>query len=88
LFAKRALAYAVEAADARHSDQVSCEDLLDGVLRDLQTDAERGLSRSERRHLDQLGWELPARHPALQLLAEHGTDPAQLRRRLRPDAPA
>lgn len=88
LFAKRALAYAVEAADARNSDQVSCEDLLDGVLRDLQTDAERGLSRSERRHLDQLGWELPARHPALQLLAEHGADPAQLRRRLRPDAPA
>jgi hypothetical protein len=88
LFAKRALAYAVEAADARHSDQVSCEDLLDGVLRDLQTDAGRGLSRSERRHLDQLGWQLPARHPALRLLAEHGVDPAQLRGRLRPPGPA
>ena len=84
LFAKRALAYAVETADARHSDQVSCEDLLDGVLRDLQTDAERGLSRSERRHLDQLGWELPAGHPALRLLAEHGADPAELRERLSP----
>jgi hypothetical protein len=87
LFAKRALAYAVEAADARHSAQVSCEDLLDGVLRDLQTDAERGLSRSERRHLDQLGWELPAGHPALRLLAEHGVDPAEFRGRLWPDGP-
>jgi hypothetical protein len=44
LFAKRSLASAVEAADVRDSDQVSCEDLLDGVLRDLQTDTERGLS--------------------------------------------
>jgi hypothetical protein len=87
LFAKRALAYAAEAADDRHSEQVSCEDLLDGVLRDLQTDAERGLSRSERRHLAQLGWELPAGHPALRLLAEHGVDPADLRRRLFSDRP-
>jgi ATP-dependent Clp protease ATP-binding subunit ClpA len=87
LFAKRALTYAVEAADARHSDQVSCQDLLDGVLRDLQTDAARGLSRSERRHLDQLGWELPPGHPGLRLLAEHGVDPAELRRRLLPDGP-
>jgi hypothetical protein len=87
LFAKRALAYAVEAADARRSEQVSCEDLLDGVLRDLQTDAARGLSRSERRHLDQLGWELPDGHPAFRLLVDHGVDPAQLRRRLSPGRP-
>jgi ClpA/ClpB-like protein len=84
LFAKRALAFAVEAADARRGGLVSCEDLLDGVLRDLQAEAGGSrLRRSERRHLDQLGWQLPAAHPAQRLLAAHHIDPAEVRGRLR-----
>jgi hypothetical protein len=87
-FAKRALAYAVEAADASSSDLVSCEDLLDGVLRDLDPVGSRPLRRSERRHLNQLGWTLAPDNPAHRMLTARGIDPAELRDRLRPGTPA
>ena len=86
LFAKRSLARAAEAADARGSDLVSCEDLLDGVLSNLDKARSR-LSRGDRRHLRQLGWTLVPDPPARRLLASHGIDPAELRARLRSDRP-
>ena len=86
-FAKRALAYAVHAAEARGGELAGCEDLLDGVLRDLDPAASRPLRRSERRHLRQLGWTLASEHPAHRLLAARGIDPAQLRARLRSGRP-
>jgi hypothetical protein len=81
-FAKRALAYAVDVADARGHDLVTCEDLLEGVLRDIDPVTSRAPSRSERRHLSQLGWEIPSGQPAQRLLAAHGVDLAELRNRL------
>jgi hypothetical protein len=83
--AKRAVAYAVEVADTRAGEagpaEVSCEDLLDGVLRDI-ADAGR-LRRGQRRELRRLGWRLVPDLPAGRLLSDLGIDPVELRTALR-----
>ena len=81
-FAKRALQFAAERADARGESGVRPEHLLYGVLRDMDDPYGVPLGRRGRKHLTQLGWTLSSVNPASALLQRRGVDPRELRAEL------
>jgi hypothetical protein len=86
LFAKRALALAVEYGDSRGAAEIGPEHLLYGVLQDLGDPFGTGLGRRGRKHLAQLGWSIGTSNPGATLLATRGLDPGQLRAQLSAEA--
>ena len=86
LFAKRALALAVEYADTRGEGEIGPEHVLYGLLQDLADPYGTGLSRRGRKHLAQMGCSIGASKPGTALLATHGLDPTQLRAELSSEA--
>jgi len=81
-FAKRALQFAADNADARGESGVTPAHLLYGVLRDLDDPYGAPLGRRGHKHLTQLGWTLSSVNPASAILQTHGIDPRRLRAEL------
>src|SRR6266516_3661784 len=81
-FAKRAMYLASCYAESRDAAAVTPEDLLYGVLRDLDDPYGAPLGRRGRKHLTQLGWALGPVNPASALLQAYDIDTIRLRSEL------
>jgi ATP-dependent Clp protease ATP-binding subunit ClpA len=83
-FAKRAIQLAASCAKRRGDAAVTTEDLLYGVLLDLDDPYGAQLGRRGRKHLAQLGWTIGTVNPAAEMLQAQGIDPVRLRAELAP----